>query len=190
MYKDLLNQTKELLASKEVVILGISGHGGSGKTTLAERLARDNGVSNDRIVRLDNLHAKDYQKATNLFGLSDWPELFRLLADVRGNDRLVYRTRDWKGEEGVIDVPRPSLVIFEGVRLLRPEAQRYFDLSVWIDCPLDVASTRAVERNRQQGDSKAELELWDTKWIPEARRYAEQIHPEKLADFVYTDYES
>ena len=35
-----------------------------------------------------------------------------------------------------------------------------------------------------QGDDRAELELWDTKWIPEGHDYAADVRPERLADLV------
>ena len=58
------------------------------------------------------------------------------------------------------------------------------DLAVWIDLSPERAGLRAVERNRDQGDSTAELDLWRTKWIPEGRAYEEAIAPDRLAHVV------
>lgn len=187
MYQELVDQIKPLLESQEVVVLAISGHGGSGKSTLAEKLATEFGVEDEHIVRTDNIHAKDYENAKGLFELHDWPIIMELLTNVRKNPQLEYKTRDWKGVEGSVGIVRPHLVILEGIRLFRPETLPYFDLSVWIDCPIDVATKRAIDRNREQGDSEAELALWDTRWVPEAMEYVEQVHPELIADFVYTE---
>ncbi|MCB9822898.1 hypothetical protein H6800_01325 [Candidatus Nomurabacteria bacterium] len=190
MYDELVNNIKRLLNNQEVAVIAISGHGGSGKTTLAKRLAEDFDIAAEQIVGLDNLHAKNYEDAKGLFELSDWAVIMELLKDIHTSGRLQYQTRDWKGVESRVDVAMPSLVIIEGVRLLRPEIKPYVDICVWIDCPLDVASVRAKDRNRQQGDTEEEIALWDTKWIPEAKKYVEKIHPEKIADFIYTDQES
>lgn len=189
MYEDLVNKTQKLLKQQDVVVVVISGHGGSGKSTLANKLAREFGVAQEQIVRTDDIHSKDYGHAGGLFELHDWPVIFDLLKNVRTSKRLHYTTRSWKGVEGIVDTDKPRLVILEGIRLIRPEVLLYVDLSVWVDCPLDVATKRAVDRNREQGDIEAELAEWDTKWVPEAKEYMEQVHPEKIADFVYSQWQ-
>ncbi len=186
MYGDLIRRSRELLDNQGTVVMAISGHGGSGKSTLAEKLAAEFDVTEEQIVRTDNIHAKDYEQTEGLFKLHDWPVIFDLLSSIHESERLHYTTRDWKGVEGVVDIVKPHLVILEGIRLIRPEVLPYIDLSVWIDCPLDVATKRAVDRNRKQGDSESELALWETKWLPEAEQYVELVHPKKIADFTYT----
>ena len=182
MYEDLVKQIQELLNKQAVVVVAISGHGGSGKSTLADRLGQEFGVEKHHILRMDSFYAKNYEKAKGLFEGHDWPVIMDLLSHVHESNRLTYKTRDWKEVEGSAYIDRPKLVLFEGVRLIRPETVPYFDLSVWIDCPIEVATKRAKDRNRQQGDSEAELALWDTKWLPEAKLYIEQVHPEKIAN--------
>lgn len=186
MYEDLVQKTKELLENQDIVVIAISGHGGSGKSTLAEKLAKDFDIEDKQIVRTDNIYAKNYAQATGLFEVHDWAVITDLLSSLRTSNRLKYNTRDWEGVEGVIDVVKPYLIILEGIRLIRPETLPYFDLSVWIDCPLELATRRAKDRNREQGDSEEEIALWDTKWVPEARKYVKQVHPEKIANFIYT----
>ena len=190
MYEDLVKNIDKLLEQKEVIVVAISGHGGSGKTTLARKLANDFNVETNQIVRIDNVHAKDYLDAKDLFGVHDWNIIAELLSNLHDTDRLKYQTRDWKGVEGEVDVPRPNLVIIEGIRLIRPETQKHFDLSVWIDCPIELATKRALDRNREQGDSQEELDLWYTKWVPEAKRYVAEIKPHEIADFIYTNPEN
>ena len=188
MYEKLIKKIEKLLANQATVVVAISGHGGSGKSTLADKLASEFGVEDNQIIRLDNLHAKNYEHAVGLFEISDWPVILELLSNIRTSKRLVYKTRSWREVEGTIDIPKPRLIIVEGVRLLRTETQPLFDLSIWIDCPLTIASKRAKERNRLQGDSEAELALWDSKWIPESRSYVQNFHPEKIADIIYKDF--
>lgn len=190
MYKDLIQIIEKLLAGQEVVVVAISGHGGSGKSTLANKLARQFDVADGQIVRVDGLHAKNYMQSTGLFELHDWATIMGILKNARTSKRLKYLKRDDKEAESMVDVPRPRLVLLEGIRLIRPEVLPYVDVSVWIDCPLDVATKRAVERNRQQGDSEAEIALWDSKWVPEAKQYVEQVEPQSIASFLYNDYDS
>jgi len=188
MYEDLVHTIEKLLAEQPVVVVAISGHGGSGKSTLADKLAHRFGVAENQVVRTDGLHAKNYMQAKDLFEHHDWTTIMDVLSNTRINKRLKYLKRNDKEIESAVDVPRPRVVIFEGIRLLRPEIMPYVDVSIWIDCPLDLATKRAKDRNRQQGDSEAEIALWDTKWAPESRRYVEQVSPQKIASFIYNQY--
>lgn len=190
MYSKLVKQIRQLLEKQEIVIVAVSGHGGSGKSTLADKLAKEFDISDDQLVRIDRFHAKNYMQAKSIYEQHDWDTLTNLLGDIRTTDRMKYQTRDWKGVESQVDVLRPKVLIIEGIRLIRPELSPYFDISVWIDCPLELTTERAVERNKQQGDSEEEINLWYTKWIPEAKQYIEDAKPQKIADFVYTEYES
>ncbi|MBP9116347.1 MAG: AAA family ATPase [Acidimicrobiia bacterium] len=187
MYKDLVKLIEEQLAEQEVVVIAISGHGGSGKSTLAEKLAQQFNIAKNQIIQSDALHAKDYMQTRDLFGMHDWDSIFELLANIRNDDRLNYTKRDDKEIESVVDIPRPRLVIIEGIRLIRPEILPFVDESIWVDCPLEIATMRAKERNRQQGDSEAEIALWDSKWAPEAKLYFEQVKPDKISSFIYRD---
>ncbi len=187
MYDELVKQINKLLNEKELVIIAISGHGGSGKSTLADKLANDYGVSQDQIVRTDNMYAKNHNQTVGIFELHDWSAIIDLLASIRRSNRLSYLSRSYEGKENKVDVKGPHLVILEGIRLIRPEILPYIDLSVWIDYPLELATKRAKDRNRQQNDSEDEIALWDTKWVPEAKQYQTEVHPEKIADFIYTE---
>jgi uridine kinase len=190
VYSELVKRIQELLAKQEVVIIAISGHGGSGKSTLAEAVAQRFGTSDEQIIRIDKFHAKDYMFAKDIYKQHEWQKLVTLLTKARSHHQLRYVGRDWQGNEHAINITRPRLVIVEGIRVVRPELLPYFDLSIWIDCPLEIASERAINRNREQGDSEEEIELWHTKWIPEAKQYYDQIQPQKIADFIYTEYDS
>jgi uridine kinase len=188
MFEDLVNLIAQRLAQQAEVIVAISGHGGSGKSTLAERLGRHFGVLDSQIVRMDGLYATKYMERRDLYGLHDWPALIALLSQIRNGDRLRYLKRNDKEIETTVELPKPRVVLVEGIRLIRPELLPLVDISVWIDCPLEFATDRAKGRNRQQGDSDAEIALWDTKWVPEAKLYLEQAAPDRIASFLFTQY--
>ena len=168
-------------------VVGISGHGGAGKSTIAARLMVDLGGQPDQVVKTDRFYAVGAGPTSGLFDLHDWPALFALLHRLRetpSGQRLVYPVRNYHGAERTYDTPMPPVVIVEGIRLLRPKTMPLLDLAVWIDLSPETASRRAIQRNTKQGDTHAELDLWRTKWTPEAHAYAESMRPDRLAHVV------
>ena len=187
-YDELRTRVVDLMGSMErPPVVGISGHGGAGKTTLTARLMNDLGGTAEQVVRTDCFFAEGAGPSSGLFDLHDWPALFDLLRRLRATPslpRLAYPVRTYDGAERFCDVSMPPVVVVEGIRLLRPEIMEVLDLAVWIDLTPESAGHRAVERNRGQGDNSAELDLWRTKWIPEGHAYSRLMSPDRLAHVV------
>lgn len=187
-YEELLVRITDLmLAMERAPIVGISGHGGAGKSTLAARLMSDLGGAPEQVIRTDGFYATDAGPESGLFDLHDWPALLDVLRGLRASPaprRVVYLARTYDGLERLVEQEMPAVIVCEGIRLLRPETLPLLDLAVWIEMTPEDAGQRAVERNRAQGDSKEQLELWESKWIPEAKEYAASVQPERLADVV------
>jgi hypothetical protein len=124
----------------------------------------DVGVCWEQVVRLDRTYAAPARRGGGLFALHDWPVLLDLLARVRATptpSRLAHATRQYDGREGVVDVPMPAVVLVEGIRVIRAETLPLLDLAVWID-----------------------LDLWDSRWVPEGQEYQRAVRPEQLAHLV------
>jgi uridine kinase len=186
-YDDLLGRVRRLVDDLDrPPVVGISGHGGAGKSTLARRLGADLGLTAGQVVTLDRLYAGDVSRR-GLLDLHDWPTVLSLLRRVRTPPvppRLTYRKRLYDGSEGVHDVPMPPVVVVEGIRLLHDATDPLLDLAVWLDASPEAAGARAVDRNRRQGDDHAELDLWRTRWIPEGHAYERAFRPSERADLV------
>lgn len=187
-YSHLLARVHALMDRMErSPIVGISGHGGAGKSTLAARLLADLGGAPGQLVPTDRFYALGAGPGSGMFDLHDWSSLIDLLHRLRATPaprQLIYSGRTYEGVERSYALPMPPVIIVEGIRLLRPETLPLLDLAVWIDLAPEPAGRRAVERNRRQGDSADELDLWRTKWIPEGHAYAEVVRPERLAHLV------
>ncbi|MCF6376524.1 hypothetical protein L2K70_02815 [Nocardioides KLBMP 9356] len=186
-YDDLLTRTRALIdaTGSGVPVVGISGHGGAGKSTLALRLAADLGITEEQVVATDAFHATTCGPDAGMWEQTDWALVERVVRTAReGGERLRYDYRWWSGETGAEDHPMPVVLIVEGIRLFHDRTTNWFDLSAWIDMDADEAGARAVARNVLQGDDEAELALWDTKWIPEGRDYERLERPQERADLV------
>lgn len=187
-YDDLLARVRTLVASGErVPVVAISGHGGAGKSTLAERLGADLGLDPDQVVGTDALYAATCGPDAGMWDQHDWSLIEALVQGARAVPRparLRFDHRWWSGETGVEDHPMPPVLIVEGIRLLSDRTRDWFDLSVWIDLGPAAAGERAKARNLLQGDDRAELDLWDTKWVPEGHAYERAERPRERADLV------
>lgn len=143
-YDDLLARVRALMTTGDrVPVVGISGHGGAGKSTLALALGADLGLEPEQVVSTDWCYATTCGPEAGMWAQHDWLLLEALVRSVReGSDRLLF------------------------------------------DLDPATAGARAKARNLLQGDDRAELDLWDTKWIPEGHDYAADVRPERLADLV------
>ncbi len=189
-YDDVLARVRGLAATSDrIPVVGITGHGGSGKSTLATRLGADLGLEPDQVVPTDCFYATTCGPAAGMWEQHDWPLIDALVTGVRRDpppERLRFDYRWWTGETGVEDHPMPRVLIVEGIRLINDRTRDWFDLTVWIDLDPESAGQRAKARNLIQGDDQAELDLWDTKWIPEGHDYERTERPADHADVVLT----
>jgi hypothetical protein len=187
-YDDLVARVRGLAETSETVpVVDISGHGGAGKSTLAARLGADLGLHEDQLVSTDAFYATSCGPGAGLWEQHDWAAVHAVVRSAREQPtprRLRYDYRWWDGQTGVEDHPMPPVLIVEGIRLLGAHTPDWFDLTVWLDLSPEAAGARAKARNLLQGDDQAELELWDTKWIPEGHDYERAERPLQRADLV------
>lgn len=154
-------------------IVAVDGYGGSGKSELADRLARKLGGAT--IV-----HTDDFARP-NIPGW-EWARmrdqvLEPLMSDKPGR----YQRYDWASDRPAEwhDVPVDRTLVVEGVSSMRDELGIYWDYAIWLGCPRDLRLRRGIER-----DGEAMRSKWTDDWIPEEDAYFNAQRPDKKADLV------
>lgn len=186
-FDKLVEQIEAQTSVKPHVVVAISGFGGAGKSTLADRLRDYFQIRDEQIIRIDCLYGTN-PNGPGMFDQSDWPLFGRILEDVRAGKTLQFVGKDDKGIPVHRDEALPAVVIVEGIRLLQPQFLPSFDISVWIDCPQEFAMIRAKNRDRGQGDDEQTIARWDTDYGPKDKEYFEVYRPDLLATVLYTEY--
>jgi uridine kinase len=150
-----------------VRLVAVDGPAGSGKTTLAEALARGLVVRglDTAVLHLDDL----YDGWTGLEG-SLWPRLaVQVLEPLRRGRPGRYQRYDWHAGafDGWVDVPVPQVLVLEGCGSARRAADPFVVLRVWVEAPPDVRLARGLER-----DGEAERTHWERWMHDEAAHFA------------------
>ncbi|WP_197739719.1 uridine kinase [Mycolicibacterium sp. P1-18] len=158
-YVDVLTALRADPRQAGLVLIGVDGRSGSGKSTFAANLAATaEGVT--------VVHTDDVAWHHSFF---DWDELLvdEVLAPVRRHGPPVaYRPPAWdlRNRAGTVDVPPDTTVlIVEGVGACRERLHSWFDATVWVQSDADVAYRRVVAR----GDDPLEfVDEWTAQEVP------------------------
>ncbi len=166
-----------------IFIVGLAGHSGSGKSTVARRVAsRLNGhVISMEIYSVEMNHlpfeerAKLDYDAPNAIDVKLLESHIREYAAGKAIEAPIY---DFAQHLRVSDrrehVPAKSLLIVEGILALHFEELRpHFDLSVYLEAPNEVCFRRRRVRDITERQRPIELILWqwENTVLPAARQY-------------------
>ena len=147
--------------------VGIGGHGGAGKSTLAATIAGAQIVCTDE------------------FWDGEEFELSRLSAEVfeplLAGDVARFSSWDWHARRPgpARAVPPEGIVVVEGVCALHRMFRDDYDVRVWVDAPYEVRLARGVER-----DGEAARATWVDRWMPMEDAYVARDDPVSCADVV------
>ena len=151
-------------------IVGIDGHGGAGKTTLASALADELGA---QVV-----HTDDFASWSN--PVNWWPQLREtVLAPLVAGHAAAYEPTQWgEAKPAPILIRAGGLVLLEGVTATRREFRPYLAYAIWVETPRELCLQRGLARD---GDDAGDQ--WQS-WLAEEVRYVERQQPHLRADAI------
>jgi uridine kinase len=153
--------------------VGVDGRGASGKTTLAYRIAV--ALPGAQVISVDDFarpHIRGWELARFLRQVRD-PLLAGRAARYQRWDFAADLGADW------VDVQPGRPVVVEGVSATDVRLGLPWDVTLWVDAPIDVRQRRALAR-----DGEAMRERWLTDWIPSEEDYVRRQQPQQRADLV------
>ena len=168
-----------ILGSGEMLLVGVDGCGGAGKSTLAEELAAEQ--SNIQVVHVDDFYKpKDERvEVTETKPVHINFEFDRLkqqvLEPLEHGETAKYQTV--KGQ--VVEVKPSGYIVIEGLGTLGTELRGHFDYKVWVEALETVRRQRGIER-----DSEDWATAWDNQYLPQDARYVAEQQPQAVADLV------
>ena len=153
--------------------VGVDGCGAAGKSTLASRLAA--AIPGSSVVHID-----DFARP----GVVGWERdrfVDQLLRPLTNGRPARYQRWDWATDSGAEwHTVRPGgVVICEGVSATDLRLGVPWDVTCWVEAPLDLRLARARER-----DGEAMQATWLEEWMPSEEAYVAAQRPRERADLV------
>jgi uridine kinase len=201
MLDELVNRLVQI-SQQHPLRVAIDGVDAAGKTTLADELVWPLQAQGKHVIRasIDGFHNPSavryrrgpdsaegyYRDSFNYQALIDC-----LLKPLGPGGSLCYQTRvfDYRTDqkiESVAHVANPnSVLLFDGVFLLRPELVDYWDFSVFMSVSFSTSLARAQERDLRLFGTREEVtRRYQERYIPGQELYLDECRPVELADLV------
>jgi uridine kinase len=200
---DLLDRIVALRAQRgRSVAVAISGIDCAGKSTLTDALAARLAelelpvlvIPCDEFTRPASVRFLEPDEGLAYYRDSyAYDELFaRILPFVRGGStgELTFQVADWEHDgwkPETVSVAPGTVVLCEGCFLITEERAPAFDLTAWIDLPLEGAIQRAIGRQRdldRMGGPDGVRERYTTRYLPGQALHLAHDDPRRRADIV------
>lgn len=173
----------DLMLIEDPVRLAIEGGSATGKTTLSSMLKEIYGCT---VFHMDDYFLRPEQRTAERFrepgGNVDRERFLEevLLPLSEGKGIITYRPFDCSVFDlGVAVTVSPArLCVIEGAYSMHPELAGYYDLSVFLDTPLDERRRRILKRNPTMADR------FFNEWMPMEDLYFREMNVRESCSFV------
>ncbi|HDX9576818.1 TPA: uridine kinase [Bacillus pseudomycoides] len=176
-------------------ILAIDGLSGAGKTTFVHQLkyVLDNVV----IIHIDD-HIVERAKRYNT-GHDEWFEYYQLQWDtnylkehlynkLHQNEKYLslpfYNKEKDTFTQRTIKISPKSIVIIEGIFLLREEWKTFYDYVVFLDFPREIRYERVLHRDTYIGNLEERLKKYQNRYWVAEDYYLKEQKPLEFAHYV------
>ncbi|QDQ06279.1 uridine kinase [Bacillus sp. BD59S] len=182
----ILKWVQEKWKEQSLLIIGIDGCGGAGKSTLANKIKRK--FSTVTVVHMDDFYlpssqiVNEHPTNKSIGADFDWKRLLQEVLDPISNGvEGCYKRYDWETDSLVEShiVPANGIVIIEGVYATRQELAEVYDLKIWVNCPRETRIKRGIAR-----DGEAARDMWENNWMVAEDMYVESYKPHEFTDFI------
>lgn len=171
----LLNNIKQQLQNNtsRPFLIAIDGMCGSGKTTLANHLAKELGAS---VYHMDDFFLQPHQRTEERLnepgGNVDYErfkeEILDHIADTDGVTYRPFNCHEWKLADKTITIPYNDIVIVEGSYSHHPYFNDVYDVKIFLEISPSEQKKRIIKR-----DGETIWPMFENKWIPMEDRYFE-----------------
>ncbi|HDR7870095.1 MULTISPECIES: uridine kinase family protein [Bacillus] len=182
----ILEQIRVKSVEQSLLIIGIDGCGGAGKSTLANKIKSK--FSTVTIVHMDDFYLpssqiiNEHPMNKSIGADFDWKRLLQEVLDPISNGiEGCYKRYDWETDSlaETHTVPAIGIVIIEGVYATRQELAEMYDLKIWVNCPRETRIKRGIAR-----DGEPARDMWENNWMVAEDMYVESHKPHEFADFI------
>jgi len=196
----LLDQILIKYSPQKILVVGIDGLGGSGKSTIVnslKQLLQNNNyktvvlhiddfinkrdirynISNEEWYCYYNIQWRyDYLIKEILYPIKESTEIDKQIEiyDKENDTYYLEHTR----------IPIGSILLLEGVFLQRKEVEPYLDYIIYIQVPKDVRLSRVICRDKYIGDIEDIKLKYEKRYFPAEDKYIKEYSPAVNADLI------
>ncbi len=184
VWMEIKHRIEELLGSdRDRILIGIDGRAGSGKTTLARKLA---GVFDCNVFQMDDFFLQGYQRteerAKEVGGNVDYERFQKeILLPLKKKEAVWYQPFSCQNMElqEKVEMPFRRLNVIEGSYAQHPYFADPYDLKIFVDIDPDLQLRRIEKRNGAE-----KLEQFRDLWIPKEEAYFAKHQIAAHADLI------
>ena len=184
--------------AEPATLAALSGIDGSGKGLIAGRIAaglREAGLEVAPIA-LDPWHHPARIRFARDSGAHFYSNAFRFDELFERLIEPLRRDRSIELEARLLDLPTDAtyqytyrfehvnVILIEGIFLLRRDLRSRYDVTLWIDCPFEVALERALRRNQEATPAEQIRSDYERIYFPAQRLHLALDDPPTHADLV------